>query len=540
MALKRDVRDRGVRVLTIVMLTIVVGLSSLLLLLDPAPPQASATTGGLSTTSGYLLAASNGSVFSYGGAGFFGSAGNLALNKPVVGMAASPDGRGYWLLASDGGVFTYGDAGFYGSTGNLILNKPVVGMAATPDGRGYWFVASDGGIFAYGDAGFYGSTGNLTLNKPVVGIAATPDGRGYWLVASDGGMFAFGDAGFYGSTGDLILNKPVVGMAATPDGRGYWFVASDGGIFAFGDAGFFGSAGNLTLNKPVAGMAATPDGQGYWFVASDGGVFAFGDAGFFGSVDQADDPVVGITTASALTTGSTSTAGIPPTPAGDRLVFGANFATATSIPSQIHEYAGAPAEARTTQWNPSHVVLHNGVLSLETYRDPAHAGLGGPWVSGGIAVWPSIQDVTYGLTCLRSRVTNPNGVTQVELLWPNDGQWPPEVDFNESDGTNSSGGHLFYGPMSRPNSVQVGPSGVDLTQWHDWCVDVQPTNVTWTVDGAIWASTSGATPYALTPFHLAVQQEVWPCGNAFETCPSSQTPAETDLDIAWIAEYASN
>ncbi len=42
---------------------------------------------------------------------------------------APPDGRGYWLVASDGGIFTYGDAGFFGSAGALPLNKPVVGMA---------------------------------------------------------------------------------------------------------------------------------------------------------------------------------------------------------------------------------------------------------------------------------------------------------------------------------------------------------------------------------------------------------------------------
>jgi hypothetical protein len=80
---------------------------------------------------------------------------------------------GYWLVASDGGLFAYGQAGFYGSAGNITLNRPVVGMAATGDDRGYWLVASDGGIFAYGDAGFYGSTGNITLNRPVVGMAAT-------------------------------------------------------------------------------------------------------------------------------------------------------------------------------------------------------------------------------------------------------------------------------------------------------------------------------------------------------------------------------
>jgi len=33
-------------------------------------------------------------------------------------------------VASDGGIFTYGDAGFFGSAGALSLNKPIVGMAA--------------------------------------------------------------------------------------------------------------------------------------------------------------------------------------------------------------------------------------------------------------------------------------------------------------------------------------------------------------------------------------------------------------------------
>jgi hypothetical protein len=62
-----------------------------------------------------------------------------------AGVSGAP---GYRLVASDGGIFAYGDAGFYGSTGALTLNKPIVGMASTPDGRGYWLVASDGGIFA--------------------------------------------------------------------------------------------------------------------------------------------------------------------------------------------------------------------------------------------------------------------------------------------------------------------------------------------------------------------------------------------------------
>ena len=121
---------------------------------------------------------------------------------------------GYWLLASDGGVFTFGVAPFYGSAGSLHLNAPIVGMVATPDGGGYWLVASDGGVFSFGDAQFYGSTGALHLNAPITGMAATADGGGYWFVASDGGVFNYGDAAFMGSAAPYGVHN-VVGVAAS-------------------------------------------------------------------------------------------------------------------------------------------------------------------------------------------------------------------------------------------------------------------------------------------------------------------------------------
>jgi hypothetical protein len=50
------------------------------------------------------------------------------LNKPVVAMAATPDGGGYWMAASDGGVFDFGDAGFFGSEGGAHLSSPIVAL----------------------------------------------------------------------------------------------------------------------------------------------------------------------------------------------------------------------------------------------------------------------------------------------------------------------------------------------------------------------------------------------------------------------------
>ena len=203
---------------------------------------------------GYTLVASDGGVFSFGAARFYGSMGGKPLSKPVVGLATTPGGLGYDEVASDGGVFAFGDAPFYGSMGGRPLNQPVVGMAATPDGKGYWEVASDGGLFAFGDAAYYGSMGGKPLNQPVVGMAATADGKGYWEVASDGGLFAFGGVPFYGSTGGQVLNQPVVGIGATSGG--YREAARDGGVFAFGAAPFLGSLAGLVLNAPVVGMAS--------------------------------------------------------------------------------------------------------------------------------------------------------------------------------------------------------------------------------------------------------------------------------------------
>jgi hypothetical protein len=196
---------------------------------------------------------------------------------PVVGITSSPDGAGYWLVASDGGIFSFGSARFYGSTGALHLNKPVVGMASTPDGAGYWLVASDGGIFAFGGAKFYGSTGNIHLNAPIVGMAVTPDGHGYWLVASDGGVFTAGDAGFYGSTANVHLNASIVGIAGTPDGRGYWMVGADGGVFTGGDAGFYGSGETRAIAQPIIGLIPSRNGDGYSLIGQSGAIYSFGN-----------------------------------------------------------------------------------------------------------------------------------------------------------------------------------------------------------------------------------------------------------------------
>ena len=159
-----------------------------------------------------------GRVQSFGDAGNYGDEATIdssgGHNGTPVSMAATSDGGGYWIVDSDGGVFAFGNAGFFGSMGGHLLNAGVVDMGVTDDGLGYWLVSSDGGVFSFGDAPFAGSMGGRPLAQPVVGMAVNRAGTGYWLAARDGGVFAFGGAPFLGSMGGTPLARPVFAIGA--------------------------------------------------------------------------------------------------------------------------------------------------------------------------------------------------------------------------------------------------------------------------------------------------------------------------------------
>jgi hypothetical protein len=236
----------------------------------------------------------------------------IATAGPTTGNPASftdtyvPSQRGYWLVGSDGGIFSFGAAQFYGSTGSLHLQRPVVGIVPTADHGGYWLDASDGGVFAYGDTQYYGSIPGLglhpagsglpnSLNAPIVGMVPSIDDNGYFMVASDGGVFAFGDAHFAGSCPGIGgCSGSAVAVMPDASGNGYWLVTSTGSVYTFGDAPYFGAPGHGTVTSAVP----TPDGLGYQILLSDGEIFSYGDADADGSPSASDfngfDPATSI------------------------------------------------------------------------------------------------------------------------------------------------------------------------------------------------------------------------------------------------------
>ena len=97
---------------------------------------------------GYWLVASDGGIFSFGDAKLPRVHGRQTAHQAHRRYGGHP--RRQWATGSSlpmAASSASATPSFHGSMGGKPLNKPIVGMAATPDGNGYWLVASDGGIF---------------------------------------------------------------------------------------------------------------------------------------------------------------------------------------------------------------------------------------------------------------------------------------------------------------------------------------------------------------------------------------------------------
>lgn len=199
-----------------------------------------------------------------------------------------------------------------------------------------------------------------------------------------------------------------------------------------------------------------------------------------------------------------------------------NDFSGTTLPPGWEIFTGNPVGDPGGQWGASHVTVSDGVLSLATWRDPAY---GDEWVAGGVSQVGVAH--TYGAYFVRSRLTGP-GPTQVEMLWPAVG-WPPEIDFDETYGNTDTS--MATDHFTSANSQIHRTLSINMTQWHTWGVIWTPTKITYTVDGRIWGTVTGAGTVPDQPMSLHLQQQTW-CNSNF-ACPT--VPEQTLVD--WVAEY---
>jgi hypothetical protein len=188
------------------------------------------------------------------------------------------------------------------------------------------------------------------------------------------------------------------------------------------------------------------------------------------------------------------------------------------------KFSGVPGGDPSGMFEPSHVVVADGMLELNTYRDPENDNR---WATGGLCQCGVAR--TYGAYFVRSRVTG-GGDDEVQLLWPAAHVWPPEVDFNETG--RQSDKTAWYVHYRADNSQIAKTLHVNLTKWHTWGVIWTPRSLTFTVDGVIWGRVRSESVIPHEPMTLDIQQQTW-CGIAPE-CPTKPLSMLVD----WVAEFS--
>ena len=218
----------------------------------------------------------------------------------------------------------------------------------------------------------------------------------------------------------------------------------------------------------------------------------------------------------------------PPSPhalAGYHLSYSTDF-PGTTLPTGWELFSGKPGGDPGGQFAISHVTLSGGLLHINTWRDPKYNN---HWVTGGMS--QAAVSKTFGAYFIRSRVTG-LGPSEVQLLWPADNSWPPEIDFNEagrSMGITTATIHWSTQDFIEQHSVRT-----DMTKWHTWGVIWSPSTVRYTLDGHQWGEVSGASKISHIPMNLDFEQRSM-CSLGFD-CP---TRPESML-VDWVVEYTAN
>jgi len=215
----------------------------------------------------------------------------------------------------------------------------------------------------------------------------------------------------------------------------------------------------------------------------------------------------------------------PPTPdalKGYTLSYLTDF-NGTKLPVGWNVFTGVPGGDPGGQFASSHVVVSDGLLSLNTWQDPAYAN---KWVTGGLCQC-GVSHI-YAAYFVRSRITGA-GPNEVELLWPYSNVWPPEVDFNETGAKdNRTSATVHFGAAN--NIDQLGLA-MDMTKWHTWGVIVSKKAITFTVDGEKWGIVTAKAEIPTRPMTLDFEQRT-SCQIALD-CP--KIPVSMQID--WVAEY---
>ncbi|MBF4481474.1 Glycosyl hydrolases family 16 [Rhodococcus rhodochrous J3] len=200
-------------------------------------------------------------------------------------------------------------------------------------------------------------------------------------------------------------------------------------------------------------------------------------------------------------------------------------------------YSGQPGGNPLGEWNHSMVSVDGDVLELRSERTDSG------WVSGGVSNFPVAQ--TYGRWEIRMRADVSDDISYHMLLWPQDEQWPPEIDFAESvDGHREEMSAFLH--WKKPNGERdkhgVSIAG-DFSDWHTVGVEWGPGIVRYLLDGKVWAEAHSDEMVPDVPMWLGMQAEGGSCERrvdwGLEPCSedSDLRADEVSVEIDWVTVY---
>jgi hypothetical protein len=220
--------------------------------------------------------------------------------------------------------------------------------------------------------------------------------------------------------------------------------------------------------------------------------------------------------------------------------------TGAGLPSGWGEYAGVPGGETSSEaeWEPSMCTFSGG---------EAH------FMASGIdscGMHDQGQPQEYGAWFARLQATPEQAgqlFTDIFLLWPDNNQWPPEIDVYEDEGNRASTVATLWNTVgnacgssasssclyqyTQTNGGNGGIANTD-TQWHTYGVEWTPSGVSWLIDGKVifTAPASAVKSPAQQPalrMDMALQSE------NLAGSPGASTTEDT-MNVDWVEQFSYN
>ncbi|MDO5092399.1 MAG: family 16 glycosylhydrolase [Propionibacteriaceae bacterium] len=177
----------------------------------------------------------------------------------------------------------------------------------------------------------------------------------------------------------------------------------------------------------------------------------------------------------------------------------------------------------------------NGNLVIRTQYE------NGQWSAGG-AGSGNVFAASYGRWEVRAKFPQAKGIGYAFLLWPEDGSWPPEIDFAEGRVNGPEIMGVYHWDSDNKQEHRFVDHH-DMSGWHTYGVIVEPNLITFTIDGQPWDTIEhpsvtdkrmwiGFQTGAMDPNGWQNDTET-----VDEGVPGPLTPEVADIEIDYVAHY---